>query len=689
MKNTFFAFLFLIISSSLFGQTNWYVSQQSGADTNNGTSSSTPFKTIDKVVSVVNDGDTVFLMGEFTNDTYDNNFTYTNEHDAQLWHQENTISINGLNGDANNYITFRSYDSSTIIKGDGANIIRVQNSSYLKFDGLNIQGEVDNILLSTALALQFVYIDADNVANQYDPTAAEIIQRDEDDCVSNCQPGVTETEVYSNIQNMNVSRPSYTDTRGMYLSDVHHIDILNNHIQKMPGGGLRVSKCEDINIIGNEIDNCARKSYSGTHALVVTKAKSTRTTNDYRINILKNKVHYNYNEIFSWSPSKTKITPHIDEGKGISLQRNETDTGNGINWDNGRILVANNICYYNGFSGIHSNDGNRIDFINNTCYFNSYTKSIYAPTTGNGGNIGISCQGGSDIKILNNISIIDSDLNKSAIASNITGANGLVVKNNIIYGTNGVIGEDPEVVAVQVNTQMVDPMFTNATSFNFTLQSSSPAINFVGVTNAPIDDFDGQLRDANPDLGAMEFMSPLPVELIQFDGELIENRVRLNWSTASEQNVAGFEIQKSNNATDWERLGFVVANNHPGNYQTWDENPFIGITYYRLKNIDLDDSYEFSDIIAVHREEIAEVLVFPNPASESINVSIKRNTNTDLKVEVIDVLGRTVFSQNDFSTFEKNHSMNIELHHLPTGRYWLSIQDGIQVKTIPFILKNN
>ena len=181
----------------------------------------------------------------------------------------------------------------------------------------------------------------------------------------------------------------------------------------------------------------------------------------------------------------------------------------------------------------------------------------------------------------------------------------------------------------------------------------------------------------------------LPVELIQFDGELIENRTRLNWSTASEENVAGFEIQKSNNATDWERLHFVSANNQPSLYQEWDKNPFEGITYYRLRIIDLDISFEYSNIISVYRGNVADILVFPNPTSESINVSFKSKANTDVKVEVVDVLGRTVFSQNVFSTIEKNHSINIDLQHLPSGSYLLSLQDGSQVKTIPFVLKND
>jgi len=197
--------------------------------------------------------------------------------------------------------------------GDGANIFRVQNCSYLRITDLEIVGEVENILLSTANAVQFAYLDGSTASNP--PIASDIQFRDED-CVSNCVPNaVEEGEIYSDLDGVDVIRPSYVDTRGLYLSDVHHIDILNNHIHHMPGGG-------------------------------------TRSGNDYRINILKNKVHHNYNEQYSWAPSKVVITPHIDEGKGISLQRNETTSS--VNWDNGRILVANNLCYFNGFSGVHS-----------------------------------------------------------------------------------------------------------------------------------------------------------------------------------------------------------------------------------------------------------------------------------------------------------------------------------------------
>ena len=516
MIGSWYAFLLLFVSSSILAQTTYFVDQQNGQSSNNGTTYTTAFSSINTATTLLVPGDTVVIIGVYTNTLYNPAYTYTAVQDTHLWHSENSIRINNVHGTSTAYITIKAYDSSTLLKGDGANIFRVNNSSFLRIEGFEIAGEVPRIPLTTANALQFVYINADSVANPKTPAITDIQYRDLD-CISNCTSGaVVDGEIYSSLDNMDIIRPSYIDTRGLYLSKVHHIDIINNTIHDMPGGGLRVSDCEDILIENNEVYACSRKSYSGTHALVVTKATSTRTTNDYRITIAKNNIHHNYNEQYSWAPTKTIITPHIDEGKGISLQRNETTYNNNgtfkVNWEHGRILVQNNLCYFNGFSGIHSNDGNRIDIINNTCYFNSYTKSItQGVSSSNGGNIGISAQGGSDIALFNNISIIDAALSKSAISSNIPDSNGLVVENNIIFGTSltgatSTISENANVASIQVNTQKVDPLFVDPVNFDFSLQANSPAIGAAQGSVAPSNDFFQNLRDNAPDIGAVEYL---------------------------------------------------------------------------------------------------------------------------------------------------------------------------------------
>jgi hypothetical protein len=187
-----------------------------------------------------------------------------------------------------------------------------------------------------------------------------------------------------------------------------------------------VSDGKYITISGNDVHNCSRRSYSGTHGFVVTKTEPTDNVSDTAVYIYKNRIHHNYNEQFSWSPGKTIITPIIDEGKGISLQRNNTtDWVNG----NGRIIVENNLCYWNGFSGVHSNDGFRIDFVNNTSFMNSYTNTVtYANDSQQGNNIGVSAQGGDDVKLINNISVIDDTWGGYALSSG--GTSNLIVINN-------------------------------------------------------------------------------------------------------------------------------------------------------------------------------------------------------------------------------------------------------------------
>jgi hypothetical protein len=68
--------------------------------------------------------------------------------------------------------------------------------------------------------------------------------------------------------------------------------------------------------------------------------------------ITGNKVFDNFNEVYSWSELKTFITPHIDEGKGLAIQKSSKIDSD---FNFGHILIANNVAFGNGFSGIHTN----------------------------------------------------------------------------------------------------------------------------------------------------------------------------------------------------------------------------------------------------------------------------------------------------------------------------------------------
>ena len=485
------AILIFTIGFLTYSQTSRYVSMQTGSDSNDGLSPATPFGTVDYALGFLQPGDTLFFMGEFTNENYDPSYTFSGDiNDPHIWLNENSIKITALNGSPGHYITLKAYDENTVAKGDASNIFRVVNSSYLQIAGFNIYGEVENIPLTTALALQFLYVD---------PETGEVVYR--------VPPG-TPDEVVATMTFPAlgpVQRPSYTDTRGLYLSNVDHIKILHNIIHHTPGGGLRVADCEYVDIIGNEVYDCSGRSYSGTHGLVVTKARSSDNYDGYKINILQNEVHHNYNEIYSWAPTKTFINPRIDEGKGISLQRNNQE-----NWTHGRILVANNICYWNGYSGVHTNSGERIDFINNTCYFNSYTNTVtYANGEQSGKNIGISSQSSNDVRMINNIVYIDNAWGGYPLS--VSNTQDFEVMDNMIYGDNGTLVQDDDVVNVQVNTTVANPLFVDVNNFDFHIQQSSPAIGIANAEFAPAIDFYGYARDDEPDLGAAEYDSAVGI----------------------------------------------------------------------------------------------------------------------------------------------------------------------------------
>ena len=165
------------------------------------------------------------------------------------------------------------------------------------------------------------------------------------------------------------------------------------------------------------------------------------------------------NEIYSWVGWKTFIHPYIDEGKGISLERNQEFN------NSGRILMANNIAYWNGYAGINNHDGYNVDMIGNTAYMNSYTNSItYANRSDrSGNNVGISINGGENCTMINNIAVIDTSdpswVGKALSIAGITGT--LKVSSNIIYGYGNAssIQEDEDLDGIEENTIEYDPMF--------------------------------------------------------------------------------------------------------------------------------------------------------------------------------------------------------------------------------------
>jgi hypothetical protein len=453
-------FLIPIIS---FTQINWYVGHEGTDNPQGGSSPETAFKTIDFAIDFCEAGDTLNLLAG----------TYFNENylDGDIWKDDKTLSLVNIHGKLGADIVIRpNPGDEVLLKGDGLYIFHIRESSFIRVEGFEIEGEVEQIPLDSALAYQFIYKDE----------LGEIHYR--------VPPG-TPPEV---VENMTfpildyAKRPTFFDTKGFVIQNSHHITVNNCHIHHMPGTGLRTNGCDYIWFVGNEINDCSRRSPSGTHALVLDSSESLDEEEGYKFFLIGNEVHHNYNEIYSWSKNKSFITPVIDEGKGISLQRNTPDDG----WTHGRMLVANNITYLNGLSGVHSNNGARIDFIHNTAYYNSFT--------GRGGNIGISLQRTIDARIINNISVAEPGMEGYAIS--VANSTDVSIENNLVSGNL-----DSDSQAIEHNTVFDDPLFEDSDQWDFRIKAGSPAIGKALAIEITLDDFYGNPRDNKPDIGAVEF----------------------------------------------------------------------------------------------------------------------------------------------------------------------------------------
>ena len=135
----------------------------------------------------------------------------------------------------------------------------IRNSNYIKIEGFNIVGEVDNIDPADALYYQFTYKDANG----------NILER--------VPRGSTDAEIAAMTLPIlsNITRPTYYNTAGIMIGNSHHIDVLSNVVSKMPGEGIRAFDSDFLNIIGNEVSECTSSSPTGVHGLSVYTGRNS------------------------------------------------------------------------------------------------------------------------------------------------------------------------------------------------------------------------------------------------------------------------------------------------------------------------------------------------------------------------------------------------------------------------------
>ena len=182
---------------------------------------------------------------------------------------------------------------------------------------------------------------------------------------------------------------------------------------------------------------------------------------------------------------------------------------------------------------------------------------------------------------------------------------------------------------------------------------------------------------------AEDMSSPLPIELISFDARLNDKKeVDIFWTTTTEINNDYFSVERSKDGVFFTQIAQVngVGNStSTHHYKALDDNPFIGINYYRLKQVDYDGTKTYSAIRSVIITSDQHFTAYPNPMNAVLHITGEGISNSgNVAIEIYDALGKMVY-YNSQELDDQAHSIDIhEVAEFISGNYFLVIQTPLE-----------
>ena len=180
----------------------------------------------------------------------------------------------------------------------------------------------------------------------------------------------------------------------------------------------------------------------------------------------------------------------------------------------------------------------------------------------------------------------------------------------------------------------------------------------------------------------------VPVELTNFTASASSQTVQLSWTTITEKNNSGFEIQRNTDNQEWEILGFVAGRGtttEPSNYNYSDDLTSSGNYSYRLKQIDYDGSFEYSKIVEVDVEPVAEFKLdqnYPNPFNPSTIISYSVAKKSNVLLSVYNILGEQVATLVNDIKEAGSYQVQFNASNLTSGVYIVKMTAGSFTETM-------
>ncbi len=174
---------------------------------------------------------------------------------------------------------------------------------------------------------------------------------------------------------------------------------------------------------------------------------------------------------------------------------------------------------------------------------------------------------------------------------------------------------------------------------------------------------------------------PLAASGIELSAKKTESNVSLHWYSVSNKDAIQYELERSSNGIDFRLLHTVKATKNNGgktNYSHTDTQPFKGINFYRVRQINQDGSSVYSGIVTVLFSSTSDITLYPNPAHDVISITINGKVYEGML---------QIFSSNGALVLSKmidNNNQEINISHLAAGSYYVRISDGANLTTMKF-----
>lgn len=198
----------------------------------------------------------------------------------------------------------------------------------------------------------------------------------------------------------------------------------------------------------------------------------------------------------------------------------------------------------------------------------------------------------------------------------------------------------------------------------------------------------------------------LPVELIYFDGYMMEDYVLLKWGTATELSNYGFDVERANSSFQWETIGFVFGHGtsfSPKHYEFEDTTvTFDGLYHYRLKQIDTDGGFAYSDTVTLNlvtslrfdyevnqEKEFLLEQNYPNPFNPSTTIKFQIPIQSKVTLKIFDAIGNQIATLIDKELNSGSYSFHFDasrFNNPASGIYFYQLKANQFTRTKKFVL---